>query len=164
MTRWQSDPRLRDLVAERRQGTLGRRAFLARLGATAAGAGAASMVGAPPARAQKKVVVTMWDTEPNPATRGAMKIIVDSGAARAVAEQNRSLLPAGIIKVEGDFARGDIVAIETEAGSIIARGLTNYPSAAVDRLRGLRSEQIRQTLGACRYEEVVHKDNLVVTV
>ena len=76
--RWNSNADLRRLVAERRQGTLGRREFLARLGATAAGATAASLVGSvKPAGAQKKVVVTMWDTEPNPATRAAMKSIVD---------------------------------------------------------------------------------------
>ena len=69
MKRWDSDPGLRQLVAEHREGILGRREFLARLGAAAAGAAAASLVGsARPASAQKKIVVTMWDTEPNPAT------------------------------------------------------------------------------------------------
>ena len=76
--RWDSNADLRRLVTERREGTLGRREFLARLGATAAGATAASLVGGvKPAGAQKKVTVTMWDTEPNPATRAAMKSIVD---------------------------------------------------------------------------------------
>ena len=76
--RWDSNADLRRLVAERKEGALGRREFLARLGATAAGAAAASLVGGvKPAGAQKKVVVTMWDTEPNPATRAAMKAIVE---------------------------------------------------------------------------------------
>src|SRR5437899_10793451 len=78
MKRWDSDPGLRRLVAEKQEGVLGRRAFLARLGGTAAGAAAASLVGsARPASAQKKITVTMWDTEPNPATRAAVKAIVD---------------------------------------------------------------------------------------
>jgi spermidine/putrescine-binding protein len=72
-----SNADLQRLVAERKEGALGRREFLARLGATAAGATAASLVGGvKPAGAQKKVVVTMWDTEPNPATRAAVKAIV----------------------------------------------------------------------------------------
>ena len=78
MRRWDSDPALRQLVAEHREGILGRREFLARLGATTAGAAAASLVGsARPASAQKKITVTMWDTEPNPATRAAVKVIVE---------------------------------------------------------------------------------------
>lgn len=76
MRRWQTDPDLRRLVAERREGALSRRTFLARLGGTAAGA-AVFAAGAGPARAQKKVTVTMWDTEPNPATRAAVKGIVE---------------------------------------------------------------------------------------
>jgi multiple sugar transport system substrate-binding protein len=78
MSRWQRDPHLQRLVAERRQGHLHRRAFLARLGGAVMGAAAAGVLGqAKPAGAQKKVVVTMWDTEPNPATRAAVKAIVE---------------------------------------------------------------------------------------
>src|ERR671936_2526029 len=69
---------LQRLVRERKEGSLNRREFLARFGVTAAGATAASVVGgARPASAQKKITVTMWDTEPNPATRAAVKAIVD---------------------------------------------------------------------------------------
>src|SRR5262245_28397344 len=78
MKRWDDDPGLRRLVVEHREGTLGRREFLARLGAATAGAAAASVGGGVrPARAQKKITVTMWDTEPNPATRAAVKAIVE---------------------------------------------------------------------------------------
>jgi multiple sugar transport system substrate-binding protein len=77
MARWYSDPGLRRLVKERNAGDLSRREFLARLGGTAAGAAAVSFAGAGPARAQKKIVVTTWDTEPNPSTRAAMKAIVE---------------------------------------------------------------------------------------
>ena len=77
MARWYSDPGLRRLVKERKAGDLSRREFLARLGGAAAGAAAVSFAGAGPARAQKKIVVTTWDTEPNPSTRAAMKAIVE---------------------------------------------------------------------------------------
>jgi ABC-type glycerol-3-phosphate transport system substrate-binding protein len=78
MKGWDSDPGLRELVAEHREGILGRREFLARLGATTAGAAAASLASsARTASAQKKIIVTMWDTEPNPATRAAVKAIVE---------------------------------------------------------------------------------------
>src|SRR5947199_10790700 len=78
MKRWESDPGLRRLVREKKEGVLGRRAFLARLGGATAGAAAASLIGgAAPAWAQKKVVVTLWDTEPNPGTRAAVKAIVE---------------------------------------------------------------------------------------
>ena len=82
MRRWDQDPDLRRLVSERVRGDVSRREFLARLGGTAAGVVAGGLAGsARPARAQKKVVVTTWDTEPNPATRAAMKAIVDDKKA-----------------------------------------------------------------------------------
>src|SRR3972149_5564935 len=74
MRHWQDDPGLRRLVAERRESGLSRRAFLAGLGGAA---GAAVLGGAKPAGAQKKVTVTMWDSETNPATLAAEKAIVE---------------------------------------------------------------------------------------
>src|SRR5204862_5605413 len=68
--------------------------------------------------------------------RPAGRVFVDDGAARAVAEKNRSLLPAGIVRVEGDFERGDVVEICDPAGNAIARGLSNYSAKDVDRIRG----------------------------
>jgi ABC-type glycerol-3-phosphate transport system substrate-binding protein len=77
MEKWLRDPWLRQLVAERREQGVGRREFLARLGGVAAGVAGASVVGrSKPAGAQTKVVVTTWDTEPNPKTRAVMKEIV----------------------------------------------------------------------------------------
>jgi glutamate 5-kinase len=90
------------------------------------------------------------------------RLIVDEGARRAVREQGRSLLPIGVVQVVGPFGKGDVVALCGPDGQEFARGLTNYASAVADRLRGLRSEQIREALGAAPYEEVVHRDNLVV--
>jgi glutamate 5-kinase len=92
------------------------------------------------------------------------RFVVDAGARQAVEAQGRSLLPIGVIQVIGTFHKGDVVALCDAAGVEFARGLTNYASSAADRLRGLRSEQIREVLSELPYEEVVHRDNLVVVV
>lgn len=91
-------------------------------------------------------------------------LVVDAGARNAVQHQGRSLLAIGVVQVSGSFGKGDVVSIRDPDGVEFARGLTNYPSAAVDKLRGVRTEQIREVLGSCPYEEVVHRDNLVVIV
>lgn len=90
------------------------------------------------------------------------KINVDAGAKRAILEQGRSLLPAGITSTQGDFEKGDVVAVCDLEGTILARGLPNYSASDVERIKGLRSEKIRQVLGECPYEEVVHRDNLAL--
>ena len=87
------------------------------------------------------------------------KLVVDSGARRAVVEQGKSLLPVGVTAVEGDFRKGDVVSVCDEAGREIARGLSNYSSADAERFRGRPSERP----GATPYPELVHRDNLVVT-
>ncbi len=92
------------------------------------------------------------------------RLIVDAGARKAVQNEGRSLLPIGVVQVTGSFGKGDVVALCDPDGVEFARGLTNYPAAAADRLRGLRTEQIRELPGSFPYEEVVHRDNLVVIV
>lgn len=89
-------------------------------------------------------------------------IHVDDGAVRALVELNRSLLPAGIVKVEGEFRRGDLVGIRSSAGQIVARGLSNYSSEQVDAIRGKRTQEVRALLREAAYDEVVHRDNLVI--
>ena len=96
------------------------------------------------------------------AARPRGRFVVDAGARQAVQAQGRSLLPIGVVRVEGAFHKGDVVALCDADGVEFARGLTNYSSAAAERLRGLRSEQIRATVGELPYEEIVHRDNLVV--
>jgi len=90
------------------------------------------------------------------------RLVVDSGARNAVQNKGRSLLPIGVVEVGGSFGKGDVVSICDPEGVEFARGLTNYPSATIERVRGVRTEQIAEVLGACPYEEVVHRDNLVV--
>ena len=77
--------------------------------------------------------------------------------------KGRSLLAAGIVEVEGRFVKGDIVALRGPDGAEIARGLTNYDHEDLERIKGLRTTKISQVLGECPYEEVVHRDNMVVT-
>ena len=92
------------------------------------------------------------------------RLIVDAGARQAVQHQGRSLLPIGVVQVGGTFGKGDVVTLLDDAGVEFARGLSNYSSGDIERLRGLRSEQVREALGASAYEEVIHRDNLVVTL
>lgn len=92
------------------------------------------------------------------------RLVVDRGARQAVEHQGRSLLPIGVVAVSGSFGKGDVVSICDPDGVEFARGLTNYPHTTVDRLRGVRTERIAAVLGSCPYEEVVHRDNLVVIV
>jgi glutamate 5-kinase len=96
------------------------------------------------------------------AARPRGRLVVDAGARDAVVAQGRSLLPIGVVQVVGSFSKGDVVSLCDAGGAEFARGLTNYPAATADRLRGVRTERIREVLGACPYEEVVHRDNLVV--
>jgi glutamate 5-kinase len=89
-------------------------------------------------------------------------LVVDSGARRALESGTRSLLPIGILDVVGDFEKGDVVAIRDQQGLEFARGLSNYATADARQICGLRTEQARQVLGPDLYDEVVHKDNLVL--
>jgi len=96
------------------------------------------------------------------AARPSGTIVVDAGAVTALVEKNRSLLPAGIVKVDGTFARGDIVAIADGDGQVIARGLSNYAAADIERIKGKRTADVRAALAESAYDEVVHRDNLVI--
>jgi glutamate 5-kinase len=89
-------------------------------------------------------------------------IVVDEGAARALRQEKRSLLPAGIREVEGPFERGDAVAICDSEGQRIACGIASYGSSDIETIQGLRSERIEEALGYQYGAEVVHRDNLVL--
>ena len=92
------------------------------------------------------------------------RLVVDPGARMALESGNKSLLAIGVVDVAGDFDKGDIVAILDIEGQEFARGLTNYGTADAQQIRGLRIEQARQVLGTSAvYNEIIHKDNLVLT-
>ena len=93
-------------------------------------------------------------------TRGGL--IVDSGAARALRKQNRSLLPTGIKKVEGEFQRGDVVTIYDHKGSLLGCGISNYSATDIGTIKGAHSKKIATLLGYDYGAEVVHRNNLVV--
>lgn len=96
------------------------------------------------------------------AARPVGTILIDDGAVKALVEKNRSLLPAGIIKIEGSFSRGDVVGIADSTGKLIARGLTNYDSTDIEQIKGKKTADVRTLLAERAYDEVVHRDNLVV--
>jgi len=90
------------------------------------------------------------------------KLVVDSGAALALKRQKRSLLAAGIQRVEGKCQRGDIVNIYDPQGVHIGCGISNYSSADIGVIKGAHSEQIATLLGYDYGAEVVHRNNLVI--
>ena len=93
-------------------------------------------------------------------TRGAL--VLDDGAVAAVASGSRSLLPAGVTEVRGDFEAGDAVEITDAAGTVIARGLVNYASTELPEMLGRSTRELARTLGQHYEREVVHVDDLVL--
>ncbi len=93
-------------------------------------------------------------------TKGELR--VDQGAASALRSQHKSLLPAGVQEVRGDFNRHDVVLVVDPEGQRVACGITNYSSTEVAAIKGLRSDRIQQALGYQYGDEVVHRNNLAV--
>ena len=92
--------------------------------------------------------------------RGILKI--DDGAAKAIVRRGKSLLPGGIIAVEGDFGVGDAVTLTDGSGLRVAVGLVNYGAVDIRKIMGCRTDRIKSRLGEKSYDEVVHRDNLTV--
>ena len=92
--------------------------------------------------------------------RGA--VAVDAGAVVKLQDEGKSLLPVGMVGVEGDFARGDVLAIRNADGQEIARGLANYSSAEARLLCRKPSSEFERLLGYTAEPEMVHRDNLVL--
>ena len=90
------------------------------------------------------------------------RVVVDEGAARAVAEQHASLLPVGCVRAEGHFYRGELVAVADGGGKEIARGLANYNSSETAKSQRTRSEQIERKLGYVMEDELIHRDNMAL--
>ncbi len=91
------------------------------------------------------------------------RLTIDDGAKKALTEKGKSLLPSGIIAVEGTFAPGDPVSCVDGEGAVIAKGLVNFSSEEIRKIMGLKSAKIEQVLGHKDYDEVIHRDNLAVT-
>jgi glutamate 5-kinase len=93
--------------------------------------------------------------------RGA--VVVDAGAAAKVRDEGKSLLPIGMKEVDGDFSRGDVIAVRDESGIEFARGLANYSSAEARLLCRKPSSEFEKLLGYAAEPEMLHRDNLVLT-
>jgi glutamate 5-kinase len=91
------------------------------------------------------------------------RVTLDAGAARALTQGGRSLLPIGVIALNGEFERGEVIACIDESGKELARGLANYSSSETQRIMRKPSSEIEALLGYCNDDELIHRDNLVVT-
>jgi glutamate 5-kinase len=92
----------------------------------------------------------------------AGRLVLDPGAVRVLRESGRSLLPVGVVGVEGDFARGELVACVDQDGVEVARGLVNYSAEESRRIMRQPSDRIEALLGYVDEPELVHRDNLVL--
>jgi glutamate 5-kinase len=92
----------------------------------------------------------------------AGEVVIDDGAREALMRRNTSLLPAGVVGVVGVFSAGDAVVLKDRSGAVIARGLTEFSSAELDLIKGMKSSQIAKELPDIAGREVVHRDRLVV--
>jgi glutamate 5-kinase len=93
--------------------------------------------------------------------RGA--VVVDAGAAQKLRDEGKSLLPIGVVEVEGDFVRGDVIAVRLPTGAEIARGLANYSAPETRLIARKPSGQIEAALGYAGEPEMIHRDNLVLS-
>jgi glutamate 5-kinase len=93
--------------------------------------------------------------------RGA--VVVDVGASEKLVAAGKSLLPVGVITVEGGFNRGDVIAVRNDGGLEIARGLANYSASETRLIARKPSSQIEALLGYSNGPELIHRDNLVLT-
>ncbi|MBI2191637.1 MAG: glutamate 5-kinase [Planctomycetes bacterium] len=96
------------------------------------------------------------------AARAKGHVRVDEGARNALVGRGKSLLASGILAVRGNFQAGDVVFLEDASGRAFARGLSNYSSNDLQALKGLRSDQFHTVLSETAFEEVVHRNNLVI--
>ena len=96
----------------------------------------------------------------NPKPKG--DVTVDDGAKKAIVHKGKSLLSSGVVKIKGSFDRGDLVTCLGPRGKEFARGLVNYSATELEKIKGLRSDQIESILGYKYSDEVIHRDDLVV--
>ena len=92
-------------------------------------------------------------------TRG--RITIDDGAVKALVERHKSLLASGIVAIDGEFDQWETVAVAGPHGTLIAKGITQYSSTELNRIKGAKTAEIKSRLGYKDYDEVIHRDNLV---
>ena len=96
------------------------------------------------------------------ATNITGQIVVNTGAKNAVIAENKSLLPIGVLKINGCFGCGDVVSIADEDNNEFARGIANYSSSDCDKIKGRHSGNIYEILGHKNYDAVITKDNIAL--
>ncbi len=89
-------------------------------------------------------------------------LTIDEGARNALVERGKSLLPAGLVKVKGKFEFGSALTLIDETGKEIGRGLVNYNSRDLEQIKGMKTSAVRNLMGESYYEEVIHRDDMVV--
>lgn len=111
----------------------------------------------------------LWPASPRRARRNRIAIdrkqgalVVNEGAIAALSERKASLLPVGVVRVEGDFLSGEVVEVRDESGRVHGRGLVNYDADACRALAGRHSSEIDRILGWRGYDALVTRDNLVL--
>lgn len=90
------------------------------------------------------------------------RLTVDAGARSALVERGKSLLPSGVVEVEGEFHAGEVVSLSAADGKEFARGLTNYDAAELRKIQGAKTKDLEERLGYKSFDEVIHRDNLVL--
>lgn len=90
------------------------------------------------------------------------RVIIDPGAVKAIRDDGRSLLPAGVVGCDGDFTIGDTIEISDDVGQVIARGISNYSAAELAGIQGKRTAQISKESAGDFSEEVIHRDHMVL--
>jgi glutamate 5-kinase len=90
------------------------------------------------------------------------RVVLDDGAARALRSGGKSLLPIGVTEVQGEFARGDVIACVDARGAEVARGLVNYSASQARQIARRPTAEIEAILGFIEEPELIHRDNLVL--
>lgn len=90
------------------------------------------------------------------------KVVIDEGATAALVKEHKSLLPSGVVSVEGFFHQGQIVSIVNSENIEIGRGITNYDSPEIEQIKSLRTDEIEDKLGHKNYDEIIHSNNMAI--
>jgi glutamate 5-kinase len=90
------------------------------------------------------------------------QLMLDDGAVEALVRRGKSLLPSGLVDVQGSFEPGDAVSCVDRDGKEFAKGLVNFSAETLRKIKGLKTVDVRKVLGSQEYEEVIHRDNLVI--
>ncbi len=90
-------------------------------------------------------------------------VVIDDGAASAIVEKGKSLLPGGITDVTGEFGEGSPVEFSNAKNEVLGVGLVNYSASDIKKIMGLKTNRIKEKLGHKPYDEVIHRDNLALT-